>query len=160
MAVRIGDILLERGVLSAAQVGEIVDRQRDSARPFGQLAEEMFGVDPAEIEAAWLDQYAAATERVDPVSVRPDPSVLGAVSRRQAWQFRVLPVSRSGGELVLCTAEEHLGRALRFAANVLHVPAVVVLAAADRLEAALAEAYPVDGFDAVPMGRLGVGGSA
>ena len=53
MAMRLGDLMVEHGVLSSTQRDEIVAHQQVSGRPFGLLAEEMYGVDPRAVERAW-----------------------------------------------------------------------------------------------------------
>lgn len=148
MTVRIGEILVRKGVLTRGQVLDILEIQRDSAQPFGHIAEREYDVPPETIEAAWLTQYELSTERIDPIAEPPTDDALDAVNRRQAWQFRVLPLKRREGELTLCTTPEHLGRTLRFAANCLREPSVVVLTEPVLLSAALATHYPIEGFDA------------
>ena len=148
MSIRIGEILVRKGVLNPSQVEAILEKQLTVHRPFGKLAEEIFEVPPEAIESAWLTQYELSTDRVDPLlAAPPDPEVLATVSRRQAWQFRVLPLERDHGELTLCTTAEHLGRTLRFATNCLGEPSVVVLTEPILLSAALSRHYPIEGFD-------------
>ena len=148
MSLRIGEILVRQGLLSYEQVQRVLAEQRERGRPFGAIAEELFSLDPEHVETAWLLQYEHNADRVDPVSEPPTPDALRSVSRRQAWQFRVLPLRRDGdGDLVLCSTPEHLHRALRFAASCLIEPAVVHLAEAHRLTQALATHYPIGGFD-------------
>jgi hypothetical protein len=162
MALRLGEILVSRGLLTNEQVTLVLEAQRGRARPFGALAEEMFGLDAEDVEAAWLAQYEHAATRVDPRKSPPSEDVLASVSRRQAWQFRVLPLGRDAeGDLTLCTSAERLPRALRFAANCVLEPAVMVLAEPHALSEALAMHYPIAGFDTDelddPLSVLGAG---
>ncbi len=53
----IGQLLIEQGVLSAEQVGHILAVQKASHRPFGDLAERLYGIDPQAVEDAWVAQY-------------------------------------------------------------------------------------------------------
>ena len=53
-SIKIGQILIEQGVLSEQQVFEIIEAQRSTSRPFGVLAEQMFDVTLESIEAAWV----------------------------------------------------------------------------------------------------------
>ena len=46
MPIRFGDLLVESGVLRPEQRDEILEEQRLVHRPFGELAERMFGIDP------------------------------------------------------------------------------------------------------------------
>ena len=46
MTIRLGEILINRGLLSEEQVESILDEQSVSQRPFGLLAEAMCGLTP------------------------------------------------------------------------------------------------------------------
>ncbi len=159
MSLRIGEILVRQGLLDSEQVEAVLAAQRERGKPFGAIAEELFNLDPEHVESAWLMQYEDNADRVDPVATPPTAEALRVVSRRQAWQFRVLPLRRDEhGDIVLCTNPEHLHRALRFAANCLAEPAVVHLTEAHRLTQALASHYPIAGFDSEELS--GSGGAA
>jgi hypothetical protein len=148
MAVRLGDLLVKRGVLTEEQRQRIVQEQERSRRPFGELAETLFGVSESAVESAWAEQYAGIADRVDPRTTPIERDVLGLVNRRQAWQFRVMPLRMEGDELVLCTTQEHLARALRFSGWRLGHRCYFVIAAARALGEALAEHYPMAGMTA------------
>lgn len=145
MGFRLGELLVQQGLLSEEDVESILDAQRRSGRPFGQLAERMFGLTPSQVEAAWAEQYRGLAPHVDPVTEGWDPTVQGLVSRRQAWQFRVLPIRRNGCELTIATTTENLPRAARFAAWHFGEPIYFVIGEAARLEQALALRYPLPG---------------
>lgn len=146
MELRLGEVLAEQGVLSERQVDAIVRRQRDTGKPFGLLCEQMFHVPPQVIERAWAMQYASLTRNVDPAHEAMDPAALELVTRRQAWQFRVLPIRFEDRELMLATTRSQLRRALRFATNVLGVPVYLVLAESRALGEALCRHYPMPGM--------------
>lgn len=146
MTVRLGDLLVERGVLSEAQRAEILQRQKTDPRPFGALAERLFGIGPDVIEQAWAEQFAGLTSSVDPRAEAVDPGVLGLIERRQAWQFRVLPLRYEDGDLVMCTTREHLVRALKFTGWRLSKPCHFVLADSLALGEALMRYYRLEGM--------------
>ncbi len=146
MELRLGALLVENGVLTQDQVDSILDVQGETAEPFGVLAERLHGVDPAEVEMAWSRQYARLTRLIDPSREVIDPRALDLVTRRQAWQFRVLPVRFDQVELMLATTPIHLRRALRFATNVLGVPIYMVMATPEDLGIALCEHYTLPGM--------------
>jgi hypothetical protein len=148
MPVRLGELLVRRGLLTEPQVTRVLEQQAIAHRPFGLLAETMFGVTPRDVEQVWAEQYESITGTVELASTRVEADVLDAVSRRQAWQFSVLPIRFDRHELVLATTRENLPRALRFALNVLERPAYFLLADADDLGRALARHYPLAGFGA------------
>ncbi len=145
---RMGEALIEAGVLTEAQVEGVLAEQRRTRRPFGVIAEELHDVHPEDIEEAWVRQFGRIAERVDPTSCHIDPLTADVVTRRQAWQFRVLPLRFDGDTLVIATTLKHLRRAVRFAANVLEQPAYFVLAEGDRLGEGLCLHYPLPGFSA------------
>ena len=140
---KLGDRLVELGVLTGGQRDQILEAQRGRARPFGVLAEEMFGISPRSVERAWAEQIEALQTRIGISEIRPEPAALARLERRQAWQFRCLPLRHEDGALIVCTAPEHLPRASRFAAWRVDGPVHFVLASPEVLADALAEYYPM-----------------
>lgn len=144
---RLGEILVQSGCLNRQQVEQILAEQRSSARPFGAICEQRYGIDASRIEQAWATQYAYLTRSV-PVNLDDhDPAVESMVSRRQAWQFRILPIRMDDGALQLATTEEDLPRALRFACRIIGVPVFFVLVSRGELAGALMKRYPMVGMD-------------
>ena len=146
MELRLVDLLVEAGVLSEDQVGQLLEEQKEGGVPLGVLAERRFGVEPAAVERAWARQYAGLTRAVDPELEVFHDSALALVTRRQAWQFRVLPIRFEPHELMIATTVEHLPRALRFAANVIGYPVFFVMADSESLGRALCRHYPLPGM--------------
>lgn len=140
---RLGEILVSRGVLSDAQVGAILDTQARSSRPFGVLAEELFGTDPRAIESAWAAQYESMAPTLTLAPGEPTPEAINAVSKRRAEQFGVAPVRFENGQLMLATARENLPRALMFGLRVLEMPCVFAIAPAGLIEAIIDLRYAV-----------------
>jgi hypothetical protein len=147
MALRIGELMVRRGLLSPEQVNDILERQRTGGGAFGDIAERLFGLDPADVESVWAEQYASITPRVDPREAAVDAGALESLSPRQAWQFRVLPLSHDGAELALCTTVDGLPRALRFAYRCLRQPCYFLIADPEALGEALATHYPMAGME-------------
>lgn len=146
-APRLGEILVRRGHLSAEQCRAILDEQRATGRPFGELAETMFNVSPRQLESAWAEQYEAIAGTIDPQRERADVRVLAMISRRQAWQFRMAPLRQEGTDVVICTAREHLPRALRFAYSRFGPSCTFVLAEPNALIELLQRHYPMPGAE-------------
>lgn len=155
----IGDYLVRMGMISEKQRVLILEEQRLSGRPFGQIAEELFGVKARDVEKAWAAQYAGMSEPVNPTLERIDPLVIGLITRRQAWQFRLLPLRYEAGSLLVCTTQEHLPRAANFATRNIPATCFFVLALPEALGEALMRHYPMDGMtpDMVPGGAGGEG---
>jgi hypothetical protein len=155
MTIRLGDLLVKRGVIDASQRDSILDYQRLTGRPFGELAEKIYGVRESVIESAWAEQYASMSRMVDPRGEVIDPEVLPLIDRRQAWQFRMLPLRFDGPELMVCTTEKHLVRALKFSGWKIRAQCYFVLAEAQALGEALTRYYPMAGMSPdVVAGRL------
>jgi hypothetical protein len=144
--VRLGQILVASGVLNEGQVEEILAVQERTGDPFGLIAERLCGVDPGTIEDAWAAQYARLTRTVDPHTEAYDDEAGRLITRRQAWQFRILPLRVEGREVIIATTQQHLRRALRFATNVIGVPIFFVMADAHALGEALCRRYPLPGM--------------
>lgn len=145
MRLRLGDVLVRMGALSEEQRTRVLAAQASSGRPFGALAEEMFGVSPKAVERAWASQYGELTGRIDLGAERADPEVRPLVERRQAWQFQILPLRFDGGELLVATTEAALPRAMRFAGWALGAEVSFVLVEQEALLAKLGEVYPMPG---------------
>ena len=142
--VKIGEILVAQGVLSEAQVARIVEEQRGGdAKPFGDLAERLFGINPHVIEDAWVEQYRQETEVTDLGEVDIDADCLRRINRRQAWQFHVLPIGDRGGQMQVATHAENLTRGLNFAGRQFGDPVLMLLAEREQLREFLMRHYPV-----------------
>jgi hypothetical protein len=139
---RIGELLVAQGALTRDQVQAILEQQSRCGRPFGDLAERMFGVTPEAVEQAWIDQYVELQTEVDLETQRIDLEVLRVVNRRQAWQFHMLPMYYDQHELMLATCRESLKRAVNFAWHRLNDPVFFLIAKRPQLEEFLMEHYP------------------
>lgn len=146
MAIRLGDLLVKKGVMTPAQRDAVLDYQRLTSRPFGELAEKLYGVREAVIEQAWAEQYATIARQLDPRTESVDPEVLPLIDRRQAWQFKMLPLRYDAKELMVCTTAQHLVRALRFAGWKIRAQCYFVLAEPLALGEALTRHYPMAGM--------------
>lgn len=148
MESRLGDVLVNRGVLNAGQVDRVLVEQGRTGEPFGVLCERLYDVDPRDVEMAWGEQYARLTLRVDPCTEVFDPAALGLIDRRQAWQFGCLPVRWDGAEVMVATCEDNLVRAHRFCTRSIPHTVFLVLCEAEDLVQALHRWYPLPGAKA------------
>jgi hypothetical protein len=141
--IQIGQLLIEQGVLTAKQVEHILAVQRQSHRPFGDLAERLFGISPQAVEDAWVQQYMRMVGTVDLSDMKFDEQCLRLLNRRQAWQFHVLPISRADDHLNIATDAASLVRAVNFSAKKLDEPVFFQLAERAQLREFLMKHYPV-----------------
>src|SRR5437764_15054961 len=105
-----GQLLVEQGVLTATQVQQILEAQKTSHRPFGDLAERLFGVDPHAIEDAWVEQYLRTTGVVNLDEVRIDTDWPRLLNRRHGWSVHPLPTDREGADPATATCPENVVR--------------------------------------------------
>lgn len=153
MGLRLGEVMIAQGLLNEQQVQLILHHQKHAHRPFGVLAEDLFGISEDEVERAWVAQYASLTRHVDPGQESLDEGALRMVDRRQAWQFRVLPMRFDGDELMIATTPEHLVRALRFASRCIPRACYFVLTDTKQLGEALVKHFPMAGMTAESVDR-------
>lgn len=144
--IQIGELLVEQGALTEAQVEQILAAQKESHRPFGDLAERLFGINPKAIEDAWVEQYVRMTGVVDLEDVKIETDCLRLLNRRQAWQFHTLPANRENGELNFATSAENLVRSVNFSSRKIDEPVYFMIAEREQLREFLMRHYPVPNF--------------
>jgi hypothetical protein len=142
----LGELLVRHQVLTPAQRDSVLEAQKTRGGPFGALAEEMYGISPNAVEKAWAEQYAAIAPTLDPRTLAISSRALEVISRRQAWQFRILPIELRSDGLIACTTQDNLVRALRFAGWRLGHQCRFVLCQPLHLGEALCTHYPLAGM--------------
>lgn len=152
--IQIGQLLVEQGVLSQEQVQEILELQKVSHRPFGDLAERLYGIDPRAVEDAWVEQYLRTVGVVDLSDQKIDSECLRLLNRRQAWQFHTLPTNREHSNLNVATCAEQLVRAVNFSTRKFQEPVYFLIAERKQLREFLMKHYPVPSFIAQLADKL------
>lgn len=152
--IQIGQLLVEQGVLSDKQVDHILKIQKVSHRPFGDLAERLYGIDPKAIEDAWVEQYLRTVGVVDLEDQEIETEALRVINRRQAWQFHMLPMNRQEENLNLATSAESLVRAVNFSTRKIDEPVYFLIAERQQLREFLMKHYPVPEFIAQYAGSM------
>lgn len=141
--IQIGELLVEQGVLTREQVKQVLQVQKLSHRPFGDLAERLFGIDPRAIEDAWVEQYIRMAGVVDLEDQEIDAECLRLLNRRQAWQFHILPLNRSQQTVSMATDAENLVRSVNFVTRTIQEPVHFQIADRAQLLEFLMKHYPV-----------------
>lgn len=141
--IKIGQLLIEQKVLTQDQVNHIVKVQRISQRPFGDLAERLYGISPRAVEDAWIEQYVRTVGIIDLEEHYVETECLRLLNRRQAWQFHMLPMHREEDHLNVATSPENLVRAVNFATRRLDEPVYFLIAQRQQLREFLMKHYPV-----------------
>jgi len=141
--IQIGELLVEQGVLTSHQVRHILQVQKLSHRPFGDLAERLYGIDPKAVEDAWVQQYLRMVGIVDLDGQKIEVECLRLLNRRQAWQFHLLPLNRQTEGLHMATSPEDLVRSVNFTTRSLDEPVHFLIAERQQLREFLMKHYPV-----------------
>ena len=145
--IQIGQLLVEQGVLTDKQVQHILAVQKVSHRPFGDLAERLYGIDAKAVEDAWVEQYLRIAGVVDLADQQVETECLRMLNRRQAWQFHILPLHRDEQrDLNMATSADNLVRSVNFATRKLDEPVNFVIAERKQLREFLMKHYPVPQF--------------
>jgi MshEN domain len=141
--IQIGQLLVEQGALTQAQVEHILKVQKLSHRPFGDLAERLYGINARAVEDAWVEQYVRMAGVVDLEQQVIDAECLRILNRRQAWQFHLLPLNREDDDLHMATSAQDLVRAVNFSGKMLDEPVHFLIAERNQLREFLMKHYPV-----------------
>ncbi|HSU67070.1 MAG TPA: hypothetical protein VLJ39_09375 [Tepidisphaeraceae bacterium] len=144
--IQIGELLVEQGVLTHKQVRHILQVQKMSHRPFGDLAERLYGIDPKAVEDAWVEQYIRTAGIVDLDDQKVETECLRLLNRRQAWQFHLLPMFRERESVSVATSPENLVRSVNFATRTMEEPVHFLVAERQQLREFLMKHYPVPQF--------------
>jgi len=142
-AIQIGELLVEQGVLTRQQVKHILLIQKQSHRPFGDLAERLYGIDPKAVEDAWVEQYIRMAGVIDLNEQQIETDCLRLLNRRQAWQFHLLPMNRGQQTVNVATSAENLVRSVNFATRTFDEPVHFLIAERQQLREFLMKHYPV-----------------
>jgi hypothetical protein len=117
--------------------------QKLSHRPFGDLAERLYGIAPKSVEDAWVEQYLRIAGVVDLEDQKIETECLRTLNRRQAWQFHMLPMNRSQEAMSVATSAENLVRSVNFATRKMEEPVNFMIAERTQLREFLMKHYPV-----------------
>ena len=141
--IQIGQVLVEQGVLTDQQVRHILKVQKMSHRPFGDLAERLYGIDPKAVEDAWVEQYLRLAGVINLDEIEIDTQCLRLLNRRQAWQFHLLPLNRQDESLQMATSADNLVRSVNFVTRKMDEPVHFLIAERQQLREFLMKHYPV-----------------
>lgn len=139
----LGQILQQQGVLTRQQVEHILDVQAVTNRPFGDLAERLFGIEAHVVADAWVQQFITENEPEDVCHVTCEARWLKMLDRRQAWQFRLVPLRREQDHLLIAAEERGLLKAVNFASSAFPVTPCFILAEPRSLQGLLMRHFPV-----------------
>ena len=100
---RIGDILIEKGLITPQQLEEAIEMQiNGNPKKLGEIFVEI-GVITRE-ELYEVLQYVYETEYVDLSNYVIDPEVISLISEKTALRLKLIPISKNNGELIIAMA--------------------------------------------------------
>jgi len=101
----LGSILVRRGAISAAQLERAITLQRASGKRLGDVLVEGGIVDADEVSSAVAEQLGIPSLRANDL-IQPEPSALALLPATQAEKYRALPLSLDAdGRLAIAMAD-------------------------------------------------------
>ena len=141
-AAPLGQILIESGAITPGQlvIGLHLQRQRNAR--IGEILIAEGWTSPAAVRRALARQFGLKI--ADPLHHRPDPALIARLPARFWATHGLIPIRRAATHVEIATAEPHRFGRMRAVLTEVFGPVRPVLADAERLQAAIAQACPVD----------------
>ncbi len=100
---RIGDILIEQGLITSQQLKEALEMQKNgNKKRLGEIFVETGAISREELYGVL--QYVYETEYVDLSNYVIDPEVISLISEKAALRFKLIPISKNDDELIIAMA--------------------------------------------------------
>ena len=100
---RIGDILIEKGLITTKQLKEALEMQiNGNQKRLGEIFVETGAITREELYEVL--QYVYETEYVDLSNYVIDPEVISLIPEKTALRLKLIPLSKNNGELVIAMA--------------------------------------------------------
>ena len=136
---KIGQILIEKGYITAEQLETALARQSELQLPIGKILLEMECLADEELAEALSLQWHLPYCK--PVELNIEPSVLVSISPRQAERFQVIPIALQAGRLTLATADLRNIEAIDIIRETLQYQIKLAIASETQIAAALKKYY-------------------
>jgi len=98
---RIGEVLLEKGIITKEQLNRALEHQRITKKPLGETLVELGYVTWEELTEALAEQYNLPVLKDPPRAIPAE--VLNSLPRALIEELRTIPIDRRDGQLVLVT---------------------------------------------------------
>ena len=100
---RIGDILIEQGLITSKQLKEALEVQKNgNKKRLGEIFVETGAITREELYEVL--QYVYEAEYVDLSNYVIDPEVISLISEKAALRFKLIPISKNDDELIIAMA--------------------------------------------------------
>jgi type IV pilus assembly protein PilB len=158
---QIGQILIQKGLITEQQLNEALAMQKQTTQRIGELLVDLGHLDQRQLYEALAEQQGIPF--VDMTRYSVDPAIAQLLDRGTAERHQSLPLARGDGTIKVAMAEPDNVIALDDLKMRLQVPVEPALAAPDALKQAITRAYesasgPASTAAAAP--RRGAGGDA
>ena len=100
---RLGDILIESGFLTAAELAEALSVQKESGKRLGEVITEMGLMSEFDILRAVSSQYSYPI--IDLTSIDVDPKALDLLNERYCTENTVVPIGFDDEKIVVAIAD-------------------------------------------------------
>jgi bacteriophage N4 adsorption protein B len=151
---KLGDLLLERRMITTAQLEAALARQKVTGRKLGDLLVEMGVLWEEDLVAALAQQRNVKAIELDPSAASQE--LLSLVPREIAERYRVFPIELKGDILVLATSQEDHAALRKALFTDLMRPVALQMTSTADIQFAIARAYGQAQPAFTPVGgRLG-----
>ncbi len=100
---RIGDILIEQGLITSQQLKEALEMQKNgNKKRLGEIFVEIGVISREELYG--ILKYIYETEYIDLSNYVIDPEVISLIPKKSALRFKLIPISKNDDELVIAMA--------------------------------------------------------
>ena len=153
---RIGDILIEQGIITPQHLKEALELQKKGNK---KLLGEIFvetGIISRE-ELYEVLQYVYETEYIDLSNYVIDPEVISLVSEKIALQFKLIPISKNNDELIIAMVNPLDVYAIDFVRDYTKIKKIKsLLASEEHILNAITNYYELGEYDDI-FEKLGIG---
>jgi type IV pilus assembly protein PilB len=141
---RLGDILVDRGLIDSSQVEEALALQKKVDKQLAQIVIDKGWVSEQEVLRALADQLAVPYVRLRPGLF--DPAVVGLLDGDTARRLKVLPLFQVRGEVTLATSQPQAIPSLREVEEAMGLRTRPVLARQEDILKIIEESATFDGI--------------
>jgi len=127
---RIGDILIEQGLITDQQLKEALEMQKSgNKKRLGEIFVETGAISKEELYE--ILQYVYDAEYIDLSNYVIDPEVISLISEKAALQFKLIPISKNDYELVIAMSNPLDVYAIDFVRNYTKIKKIKSLLASE-----------------------------
>lgn len=144
---RIGDILINQGLITSQQLKETLKLQKEgSKKRIGEILVEIGAISREELYE--ILQYVYETEYVDLSNYVIDPEVISLIPEKIALRFKLIPLSKNDYELIIAMANPLDVYAIDFVRDYTKIKRIKsLLAAEDDILNAITSYYELGEYD-------------